>query len=214
MEIINIPNKDYVDYAIIGRVRDVLANGGVIIYPTDTIYGLGVDATREDLIKRIFTIKKRSEQKPLSVICSDIGMVKKYAFVSERNRRILEAIWPGPITAILPGLFKLPEALSGRAKTVAVRIPDSDFVLALVRQFGRPITATSANISGEKTPTSGQKAIEHFREHRAALPSLVIEAGEVADSSPSAILDLSDAKPRIARVGAVKPAELMKILAM
>ena len=106
----------------------VLEKGGVVIYPTDTLYGLGANALDEDAVLKIYKIKKRDRNKPLPIIAKDIKMVRRIACVDSRVEKILNRIWPGPITIVLRKKDIIPYALTGSEETVAVRIPDNEFI--------------------------------------------------------------------------------------
>ena len=124
---------------------EVLEGGGVIVYPTDTIYGLGCDITRKAAIERIQRIKGRDAKKPMSFVCADLNDISRYARVSNFAYRILKRLLPGPYTFILPAAKETPRLLRSRQKTVGIRIPDHPVSAALVAALGRPILSTSAN---------------------------------------------------------------------
>ncbi len=128
---------------------DCLKQGGVVIYPTDTTYGLGCDIFNPKGIKKIYQIKQRDPRKPFSFICSDLAEVANYAEVSNFAFRILKRHLPGPYTFVLEASKIVPESLTTRQKTVGIRIPDNAISRMIVRELGHPLVTTSANISGE-----------------------------------------------------------------
>ena len=181
---------------------EVLKRGGVVVYPTDTLYGLGANALDENAVLKVYEIKKRERNKPLPIIAKDLRMVKRIACVDSRVEKILNKIWPGPITLVLRKKDIVPYILTGNEETVAMRIPDNEFISALMNKVDFPITATSANISGEKNLLDPSKIISKFRDSKLK-PDLFINAGKVKDLKPSTIIDLTTGIPKILRVGIV-----------
>lgn len=181
---------------------EILKNGGVVVYPTDTLYGLGANALDENAVLKIYKIKKRDRNKPLPIIAKDLKMVKRIACVDSGVEKMLNKIWPGPITIVLRKKDIIPYALTGNEETVAVRIPNNEFILALMDKIDFPITATSANISGEKNLLDPDKIISKFKSGELK-PDLFINAGKIKNSKPSTIIDLTTGIPRILRVGIV-----------
>jgi tRNA threonylcarbamoyl adenosine modification protein (Sua5/YciO/YrdC/YwlC family) len=135
---------------LIRRVAEVLKDGGVIAYPTDTIYGIGCDIFNKKGVKKIYQIKQRDPRKPFSFICADIADVSHYAQVSNFAFRTMKRQLPGPFTFVLEATRIVPDILTTRQRTVGIRIPDDPITLAIVRELGHPIVTTSANISGDE----------------------------------------------------------------
>jgi L-threonylcarbamoyladenylate synthase len=165
------------------KAAEIIKKGGVVVYPTDTINGLGANALDEKAVKKVFEIKKRDFKKPISIIVRDIEMAKKVASFGKDVEKILEKILPGPVTVILYKKKILPDILTGGSKKIGIRIPDCEFTKALMEKLDFPITTTSANISGR--PIKGH---------------------------PSTVIDLTGVKPQILRTGPVTKEELSKIL--
>ena len=137
------------------KAVEVLESGGVVVYPTETVYGLGADALSERAVRRVFELKGRDFKKPISVAVSSFEMLESVAIVeSGEVEEILNALLPGPVTVLLPRRAVLPEILTGGSPLVGVRMPEHEIALRLITAFGRPLTATSANISGKKPPAS------------------------------------------------------------
>ena len=180
----------------------VFKKNGVVVYPTDTLYGLGTNALDEDTVLKIYKIKKRDKNKPLSIIAKDIKMVRKIACVDSKVEKILNKIWPGPITIVLRKKDILPHTLTGNGETVAVRISDNEFVSALMDKIDFPIVATSANISGEENLPDPDKIISKFKSGELK-PDLFINTGKVKNPKPSTIVDLTTGVPKILRVGII-----------
>lgn len=210
MKILSIDlNKDYSD-ALIEAIA-VLQRGGAIVYPTDTVYGLGVNACDERAVEQIFKIKNRPLTKPLPIIVRNMSWVRGLAFVPPKLEKLLSEIWPGATTVILPRKKIVPSIITAGLQNVGIRIPDYLLIDRLLGRFGYPLTATSANLSGEEATRDIQRIIESFRD-QLWKPDLVLDAGILPPSQPSTILDLSTIRPKILRVGPSKPEQLMKLL--
>ncbi|MDD3190353.1 MAG: L-threonylcarbamoyladenylate synthase [Candidatus Pacebacteria bacterium] len=189
--------------AVAEKSREVLETGGVIVFPTDTIYGLGVNAFDENAISRIYKIKKRNQNKPISILVRDMEMAKRVACIDSRAEVILNRFWPGPVTVILRKKDKISYVLTADTENIAVRIPDSKFIKKLFEKIDFPITATSANISGEENSLSVSEIKEKFAE-AGILPDLIIDAGALEDPTPSVIINLTDVShPKLVRMGSV-----------
>jgi len=186
----------------IRQALGVIMAGGIVAYPTDTAYGLAVDATNEEAIGKIFVIKRRT-QKPLPVLVSGILMAKKYVEVGADDLVFFRKYWPGAVTFILKSKNILPASLTLGFPSVAVRQANQPLAQALVRELNRPITCTSANISGAGVLFSGQEVARHF-ENQPMRPDLILDAGEFPNVLPSTIVDLTAHPPRITRQGEVK----------
>lgn len=200
----------------IGAIEEavkIMRAGGSIVYPTDTIYGIGVDASNPEAISRLFAIKRRLTEKAIPVIVSDITMAKKIAYIDYKKEKALKKIWPAPITIILQKKDFLPNILTGIKNTVGVRISNSRLAITLVASLGKPITATSANISGENSSPNIQDIINRFNQTDKK-PDLILDVGILSSSNPSTILDLSGLKPKIIRVGPIKKDQLLDILSI
>lgn len=210
MKVISVDLKKDLTEAILTAV-EILKRGGTIVYPTDTIYGLGTNACDSKAVEQIFKIKNRLLTKPLPIIAKNLAWVRELAFVPLQWERVLSQIWPGAVTVILPKRYSVPSIVTANNPTVGIRIPDFTFTEKLLGKFGYPLTATSANLSGEEGSGNINKIISVFK-NQIWKPDLVIDAGVLPRSLPSTILDLSTIKPKFLRVGPTKPIELMKIL--
>ena len=175
----------------------ILENGGLIVYPTDTIYGLGADLFNKGAMERIFKLKKTSRQKLLSFICPDLAAVADWAYVPTSAFRILRRVTPGPYTFVLRASKEVPRILLQKRATVGVRIPDSPVALGLARELGRPLLSTSVPQGEDDFCTEPLAIAETFRHDI----ELVLDAGPLANQ-PSTIIDLSGAAPVLLRAGA------------
>lgn len=190
----------------------ILNNGGVIIYPTDTVYGIGCNALDEKAIRKIFEIKERPLSKPLPVIVRNLKWAKGLSYISDKNEKMLEKVWPGKVTVVLPKKEIVPDFLTSGHKSLGMRVPDYPFIDKLLNLFGYPIVSTSANISGQESINDINEIIDIFSKRFTRQPDLILDAGILPKSDPSAILDLTTDKPKILRVGPSKPEEFLKLL--
>ncbi len=191
------------------RIIRTLAEGGIIVYPTDTFYGLGASGFMPDAIEKIYGIKQRSAAKPLSLVVSDMAMLSAVAHAFPPSLEDLAAaFWPGPLTLILTASSSLPPALLGPSGTIGVRIPRHVWLRRLVHEAGFPLTATSANLSGEPESADPSPVIRMFD----GRVDMIIDGGCTPGGRPSTILDLTGVAPRILREGAIPRAQLQAYL--
>ena len=180
----------------------VLQKGGIVLYPTDTVYGLGVDAMNAKAIRHLQELKERGEQKPISIAVSDLEMAKKYAVVTPLAQKLAEKFIPGKLTLVLTAKNILPSELTAGTGTVGIRIPDHPIARALVKGFGKPITATSANITDMPSLNSVPEILTQFGKK-----SVMIYHNDIPQSlppsEPSTVVDARGETPVILRVGAV-----------
>lgn len=196
---LNLNNQDQIN-KIAEIVAEVLKNKGVVVYPTDTLYGLGANAFDEDAIVKVQKIKKQNRDKPISVVVKDVKMARKIACIDSKVEKILNRIWPGPITVVLRKKDIIPYILTGAGETVAVRISDNRFVSALLSKIDFPVTATSANISGENNLLKQEEIIEKLGGKKVS-PDLFVNTGEIKNPAASTIVDLTTPTPKIIRMG-------------
>src|SRR3989344_4963260 len=209
---VNPENLRESEEAIVEAAK-VMFSGGTVVFPTDTVYGLGCDATNEQAVRKIFKIKKRKESQPLAIIVRDIDMAKKVAFVDRRLEKALNLVWPGAVTIVLWKKYKLPEILTAKEQTIGLRIPDYKLTQFLAENMGRPYVATSANISGQQATNKISEVLSYFAKSLIK-PDLVLDAGDLKFCEPSTVLDLSKSKPKITRIGPVDKNKLLEILSV
>lgn len=190
------------ELAIIMQAVEIIKNGGVVAFPTDTAYGFAVDALSEEAIGKLFIMKKRI-QKPLPVIVSNIKMLKQIAIPVEKEIKIAKKYWPGPLTIIFKKKEFVPSALTLGLETIGVRIPDNKVALALINHFGKPLTSTSANITGQPNCYTAEAVERQFREEFCQ-PELILDAGELEGVPVSTVIQVVDNKIKILREGPVK----------
>jgi tRNA threonylcarbamoyl adenosine modification protein (Sua5/YciO/YrdC/YwlC family) len=191
--------EDKPNEAAIKKVVDVLKNGGLIIYPTDTVYGLGCDITNTRALERIAKIKGiKLEKANFSFVCSDLSNISDYVKqIDTATFKILKRALPGPYTFILPGNNDLPKEFR-KKKTVGIRVPDNAIVIEIVKMLGNPIVSTSIHDDDEvlEYSTDPELIFEKWQN----LVDLVIDGG-YGDNTPSTIIDLSGYEPEVIREG-------------
>ena len=193
----------------LGEIAEALLGGAVAAYPTETFYALGAAAFSKQGVERIYRLKGRDASKPLPLIASDPDMVAGIAASLPSAFAALAAeFWPGPLTLVLPAAAGLPDFLAGPGRTVAVRIPPLAWLRALVAELAEPLTATSANLAGEKEladPADVAALVEGKVEW-------LLDGGRTPGGLPSTIVDITGDRPRILREGAIPAASIRALL--
>jgi len=180
----------------ITQVIEILKDGGIIVYPTDTIYGVGCDIFNKKAVEKIYQLKKREKKKPMSIICSDFKEIAQYATIQDYAFILMKKVLPGPFTFILKARSQTPKTVLSKNKNVGIRIPDNKICLEIVKKLGGPIISTSLNISGAEILTEPNQLSKEMRNKI----DLIIEAGKLPQL-PSSIIDLSGDSPIIVRQG-------------
>jgi tRNA threonylcarbamoyl adenosine modification protein (Sua5/YciO/YrdC/YwlC family) len=181
---------------LIRKVVEVLEKGGLIGYPTDTIYGIGCDLFQPEAIRRIHHLKKIESKKPLSFICANLKDISFYAYVSDYAYKIMKRLLPGPYTFILKATKLVPKIAMTKQKTVGIRIPDNKICLSLVQALGHPIISTSVYKPDETLYNDPREIEERFGKQL----DLVIDGGIILPEH-SSIIDLTDEVPKVIRKG-------------
>jgi tRNA threonylcarbamoyl adenosine modification protein (Sua5/YciO/YrdC/YwlC family) len=180
------------------KAAEVLAAGGILIYPTDTVYGLGCSVQNKNAIERIHFIKRQRPDKPFSFVCSDLTNISEYARVSNAAFKIMKHLIPGPYTFILPAakMKQLPKILVSKRKTVGVRVPNSTITLAIIRELGHPVLSTSVTTEAGEILNDPELIVEKFKHN----VDMILDGGPLI-SEPSTILDLTGEEPVVVRAG-------------
>lgn len=190
-------------------IADTVKQGGIIVYPTDTFYGLGANCFSGEALQRIYRIKDRQLGKPFPVLISDPNMVKKLAAeMPSAFVPITAKFWPGSLTLVIRAAAGLPAELVGARRTIGIRLPNVTWLRELIRKAGVPIIATSANISGEGEIDSAEEVIRQFRNK----VDLIVDGGRTPGGRPSTVLDLTGETPVILREGAITKEEIQRVL--
>ena len=179
---------------------EILRAGGMVAYPTETFYGLAVDAVNRDAIKKIFAVKQREESQPLLILIPDRPYLSRYAIaVPPQAETLMDRFWPGPLTIIFEASPHLPAELCAHTGTVAIRMSPHPVAQALVEAFGGALTSTSANLSGLPSTTTADEVQQQLGEGI----DLIIDAGPTAGGKPSTIVDVTVPSLRLVRQGAI-----------
>ncbi|MBI4481442.1 MAG: threonylcarbamoyl-AMP synthase [Acidobacteria bacterium] len=191
----------------IDRVAAVLRGGGVIVYPTDTVYGIGCNPYRDDAVERIYSLKGREERKPFLLLVSDADMVGHLARpLPPLFRKLTDRFWPGPLTLVLPASPIAPLRIANILGTVAVRHADFPFVNRLIERCRFPLVSTSANLAGQPPLTDGLRAAAEWPHG----VDLVVDGGVSFRDTPSTVVDLCGGEPRVLREGAIPRATVQE----
>lgn len=186
------------------RALETIENGGILVYPTDTVYGMGCDLHNKDALDRLYRLKKIPKRKPLSFICSDLKMVSSYAKLPNSAHSMMRKLLPGPFTFILQASREVPKLMISKQRTVGIRVPEQDLVLELVRRLGRPLVNTSASDSLDEVVSDPEQIEELYPR-----ADLMISMG-LQKSEASTILDFTSGAPEIIREGAGDLSEYLR----
>ncbi len=196
------PEKDIVTQAV-----SYLKDGHVVAYPTETFYGLGVDVTNEKAIKRLYELKRRDYGLPIAILVADMPMLEEYIDnVSEPVRNLIRSFWPGPLTILFPAGKNISKTLTTNTGKIGIRISSHSVATALVREFGRPITTTSANLSGYPPSLDTKHVKKYFKERI----DCIVDGGECEPSRGSTVVDVADETMAIIRDGAIPADRVIK----
>lgn len=185
----------------------VLKKGGVVLFPTDTLYGLAVDATNPKALAKLRELKGREKKKPISVILSDVASIATYAEMNDAARSLAERFLPGALTLVMKATKHIPEELQLNG-AIGIRIPDDSFCLALARAYGKPYTATSANKAGRETPAIIREVLTQFG-HEVNDIALAIDDGDRNGKKPSTVVTTVNGVPYVLREGAIPSSEIL-----
>ncbi|MFQ5822638.1 MAG: L-threonylcarbamoyladenylate synthase [bacterium] len=187
----------------------VLQRGGVIAYPTETVYGLGANIYHERAVRRIYQLKKRDLTKPLSVMISSIEDVEDLCEeIHHYGKILINAFWPGPITLIFKASDSIPSYITSKDKKIGLRIPNHPITEALMRMHSQPVTSTSANITGTKELIRAQDVKNNF----GGKIDLIIDGGACCVKIPSTVLDVTGEEPKVLREGAITRSQIEEVL--
>ncbi len=209
METVIVNMRDGIEEAGMRRAGEILRRGGLVAFPTETVYGLGADALDEEAAGKIYQAKGRPSDNPLIVHIADWDAIEKIAVDIPPEAKLLsDAFWPGPLTMILKRSDAVPLATTGGLDTVAVRLPNHEIARALIRAGGGYVAAPSANTSGRPSPTKA----EHVVRDMDGVIDMIIDGGDVRIGIESTIVDLTEGAPTILRPGYVSREMLEKVL--
>jgi len=193
----------------IAKAAEILKAGKLVAFPTDTVYGIGANAFNKDAVERIFTAKGRDSKKPLQVLIADKDDLN---FIVEKQsdtlHRLTEKFFPGALTIVVQAKEDFPRWVTCGLDIVGVRMPSNPIALEIIKAFGKPIAATSANISGLPDPKDAQQVLEYLD----GKIDLILDGGATPDDIPSTVIDISVNPPKILRQGKLTVDELNKAL--
>ena len=195
--------------ALLQRAAELIKQGGVVAFPTETVYALGADAMKESAVQKVFLLKKRLSGKPVAIFLPQAEDLKNFVEeITPSARKLMEKFWPGPLTLIFkpkPGKMAF---LTGEEEKLGVRVSSSNFVQSLLRMTGTALTATSANLSGKPEPASAEQVLDYFD----GKINLVIDGGASESATPSSVVDVSGEMPVLLREGRIPFAELKRVV--
>ena len=207
MEYINIEKSKYKKEDI-EKVSNVIKNGGVVIIPTDTVYGLAADSLNKEAVARIYEIKHRDISKPCNILVSNIEMIRKVTSnISEKEERIIKKFFPGALTIILNKNEIIPNIVTANLDTIGVRMPNNKFMLEVIELIGRPIVATSLNISGEQSLVS----LENISSELKGNIDLIVDSGKINNGIASTIIKVENNEIQILRQGPISEKKIKEI---
>ena len=204
MQILKI-NQDNLAEAV-EKAVSVLQAGGLVVFPTETVYGAGVDATSPKAVAKLLEYKTRREGKPLSIAVTDLAMAEEYVELSESAKQLYQRFLPGPMTVVSKGLGKVAPGVESEYGTLGVRISSYPLVEMIVQKLGCPFTATSANGSGGRRPYSIPDLVETPSKKQQKLIGLMLDAGVLPPNPPSTVIDTTLSAPVIFRQGEIEVA--------
>ena len=190
----------------IAQALAILEEGGVVAFPTDTVYGVGANLFDEEAVSRLYQVKGRSQTKAIAILLHDVDQLTRVAAtVPDAARRIGQAFWPGPLTLIVPRHPAVPEMVS-QYPTIGVRIPDHPLALALLKTA--PLAVTSANLSGGENTETAQQVLTQL----GSRIDLILDGGRTPGGVPSSVVDMTTAQPKILRPGPITLADIQAVL--
>lgn len=193
---------------VVAEAVKVLKAGGTVIYPTETVYGIGVIATHSQAVAKVLAYKTRREGKPLSIAVTDANMASQFVEINDQAKNIYERFLPGPVTVVSKDLGKVAPGVASEFGTLGIRISSHPLVQALVASLNQPITATSANASGKKRPYTLGDIFSRLSAKQLSLIDLAIDAGTLPPKQPSTVIDTTLSTPLVMRQGELlQPAE-------
>ncbi len=196
------------DYKSAEKAALILKKGGVIVYPTETLYGIGALASNNDSVERIFEIKGRPHGKPIPLLIKNLEMLSKIAEGSQLASAMAQEYWPGALTIILKQKAMLPDLITCGTGKIALRISAHPFLYSLFDLIEEPLTSTSANISGDSNISDSEELFENFN----GKVDLIVDSGKIPESRGSTIVDLTLDPPQVLREGDINSAILKEFI--
>ena len=194
---------------IIKDAVEILKTGGIVVYPTETVYGIGCDPFNREAYERVQHLKRRKNAKQLLLLACSLSQIEYFAGeLADVPLRLANVFWPGPLTMVIKPSKDLPDYLFGKSEGVAFRVTSHPLAALLTREFGCPITSTSANLTGKPSVVTYEEALKTFGESA----DIVIKNSELLNGKPSTIIDLTSKHPAIIREGSITFSEIREVL--
>ncbi len=208
MRVVKLTERNF--EKVLSGAERILRSGGIVISPTDTVYGILGDATNTEAIKKMFALKQRPQEKAFPIFVKSIPEARKYAYISDAKAKFLEKVWPGPVTIVFQHKEKLPKVLTSGLATIGIRIPDHPLLLKLLARLNFPLVQTSANVSGLPPAKSIDEVRQYFGKSKIK-PNLIIDGGEIKGEQ-STVIDFTSNEPIVLRTGFISGKELDLLL--
>lgn len=196
----------------IALALETLKRGGPVIFPCETVYGIACDSLNAKAVEKLNQYKERPFGKPYAIMCSDQMMAEKFVELNPTAKNLYKTFLPGPVTIVSVGLHKVAPGIESETGTLGVRIPDYPFMLDLIKKFGRPVVATSANASYQKRPYRISDILDNVSDKQKKLIDLIIDAGELPHNEPSTVIDTTLDEPTVLRQGQIKLKDKNEVL--
>ncbi len=204
MEVVSITNTE----EVIRKAENILKAGGLVIFPTETSYGIAADAQNPEAVSKLLKYKQRPPGKAISIAVSSKEMASKYIEINPTAEKIINNFLPGPVTVVSKSLHKVDARLEADNGTLGIRIPNYKLILDLIEAYGKPITATSANAGGARTPYSISDILEGLSENKKALLDLALDGGSLPRNPPSTVIDTTTEDLKVYRQGRIDPTQM------
>ena len=194
------------DYKKLKEPAKIIKNGGIVVFPTETVYGIGTNGLDGNAVKNLYRVKKRPTSNPISLLVANIEMIEMVAKdITKEEYEIIKKFMPGPLTIILKKKDIVPDILTANLDTVGVRMPENDIALNLIKYVGSPIATSSANISGKQSGTNIQNIIKEFRDN----VDYYIDGGDSKIGKASTIVRIENGRPHILRYGSISEEQII-----
>jgi len=207
MKVFSVKSKNLIKKAV-GLLRE----GKVLVFPTDTVYGLLGNAANQSVVEKVYKIKKREFQKPIPIFVADLKMAEKIVEISGSQKKFLAEVWPGKVTVVMKKRKK--SILSSNSffaqETIGLRIPDYPLLNKILKLINLPLTGTSANISGQSSLIDSKEALSQFQNNKYQ-PDILVDGGKLKTSLPSTVVDLTENTPKVLREGEIKKEKVLEI---
>ena len=200
--------KNEIDYTMLEKPAQIIKNGGIVVFPTETVYGIGVNGLNKDAVRKLYEVKQRPLDKPISLLVSDMNMINKIAKnITDLEYKLMEAFFPGPFTIILNKKDIVPNIVTSNQQTVGIRMPSGKIARKLVELAGVPLATPSANITGNPSSTNLENIFKDFD----GKVDYFIDGGETEFGMASTIVKVIDGIPNILRQGSITKEQIEKI---